>query len=84
MEFVEVLRRALHTERATHAAAKLKNEEMTRLIKDQKVTIESLGKRGYDSSGNKRAQAQGVKTSIDDLTSFLVSRRKRGTYMLTL
>lgn len=84
MQFVEVLRRALHTERATHAAAKLKNEEMTRLIKDQKVTIESLGKRGYDSSGNKRAQAQGVKTSIDDLTSFLVSRRKRGTYMLTL
>ena len=54
------------------------------LIKDQKVTIDSLGKRGYDSSGNKRAQVQGVKTSIDDLTSFLVSRRKRGTYMLTL
>ena len=41
MQFVEVLRRALHTERATHAAAKLKNEEMTRLIKDQKVTIEA-------------------------------------------
>ena len=78
MQLIEVLRKALHTERAIHTAAKLKNEEMTRLIKDQKVTIDSLGKRGYDSLGNKRAQVQGVKTSIDDLTSFLVSRRKRG------
>ena len=81
----EILRRALYTERATHTAAKLKNEEMTRLLLDQKLTINSLNKRNADSgSSSKRGQAQNVKTSIDDLTSFLVNRKKRGTYLQLL
>lgn len=69
---IEKLKKAVYVERNAFSTAKLKNEEMVRLLKDQKVTIESLVKQ---NAGTFRSQ--GMKTSMDDLTAYL-SRKRQG------
>jgi hypothetical protein len=72
---IEKLKRAVFLERNAFSTAKLKNEEMVRLLKDQKLTIESLVKQ---NAGTFRSQ--GMKTSMDDLTAYL-SRKRQGAYL---
>jgi lipopolysaccharide export system protein LptC len=71
---IEKLKRAVFLERNAFSTAKLKNDEMVRLLKDQKVTIDSLVKQ---NAGTFRSQ--GMKTSMDDLTAYL-SRKRQGAY----
>jgi hypothetical protein len=71
---IEKLKRAVFLERNAFSTAKLKNDEMVRLLRDQKVTIDSLVKQ---NAGTFRSQ--GMKTSMDDLTAYL-SRKRQGAY----
>ena len=72
---IEKLKKAIFIERNSFSTAKLKNEEMVRLLKDQKVTINSLVKQ---NAGTFRSQ--GMKTSMDDLTAYLSKKRQGEVY----
>jgi hypothetical protein len=75
---LESLSRTLYVEKNGLSATKLKNEELIRIIKDQKKTIDSLLKQ--QSSGGRdggRDRERGVKTSMDDISILLMNRKKR-------
>ena len=70
---IEKLKKALLQEKNNFAEAKIKNEEMIKLLKDQKLTVESLVKQNVSTF-----RTYGVKSSLDDLSTFLASRKKKG------
>ena len=70
---IERLKKAFLQEKNSFAEAKIKNEEMIRLLKDQKLTVESLVKQNVSTF-----RTYGVKSSLDDLSSFLATRKKKG------
>lgn len=74
---IEKLKKALLQEKNSFAEAKIKNVEMVRLLKDQKLTVESLVKQNVSTF-----RTYGVKSSLDDLSSFLASRKKKGKNLL--
>jgi hypothetical protein len=75
---LESLSRTLYVEKNSLSATKLKNEELIRIIKDQKKTIDSLLKQ--QSSGSRdggRDRERGLKSSMDDISILLMNRKKR-------
>ena len=70
---------ALQSGRQSLQGSRLQNEEMAKIIKDQKNTIESLMRKSLNTSKSfSNSRALGVKTSMDDLSTFLASRKNRG------
>ena len=79
--FLEKLKFSLQSSRQSLKASRLQNDEMIKIIQDQKNTIECVMRKSFhpsDSYSKSHTHSQGIKSSIDDLTSFLAERKKRG------